>query len=117
MTPLEELRHIAGQAGAACDLLEAPSPDALDGCSTALEAAVDRLASLQSRGAEFAGNAEALAEAWRLRRTARRAAALLEKAAAYHRDWHALVGVMTAGYGPGGQAAESPRAGRVCLQG
>ena len=117
MTPLEELRLTTGQAGAACILLEAPSPDALDGCSTALEAAAGRLAALQSSGTQLAAHPEALAEAWRLRRTVRRAAALLEKAAAYHDEWQELIGIMAAGYGPGGHAAESSRPGRVCLQG
>jgi hypothetical protein len=117
MTPLEELRLTTGQAGAACSLLEAPCPDALDACSTALEAAAERLAALQSSGVELAGNPAAFAEAWRLRRAVRRAAALLAKAAAYHHEWQELVGIMTAGYGPSGQAAESARPSRVCLQG
>jgi hypothetical protein len=117
MRPLDELRLTTGQAGAACILLETPTPDALDGCSTALEAAAGRLAALQSAGAELSAHPEALAEAWRLRRTVRRAAVLLAKAAAYHHDWQELVGIMSAGYGPGGRAAESPRPGRVCLEG
>src|SRR3954449_6669003 len=117
MTPLDELRLTTGQAGAACGLLETPAPDALDGCSTALEAAAGRLAALQSSLPELAAHPDALAEAWRLRRTVRRAAALLANAAAYHQEWQELVGIMTAGYGPGGQAAESPRPGRVCLEG
>jgi len=117
MTLLDQLRSCTGQAGVAGKLLEMPAPDALDGCSTALEAAAGRLAALQSSLPGLAGNPEALAEAWRLRRTVRRAAALLGNAASYHREWQELVGVMTAGYGPGGQPAESPRSGRVCLRG
>ena len=117
MAPLDELRWSTGQAGIACALLEMPAPDALDGCSTALEAAAGRLAALQSRVGELAGNPEALAEAWRLRRTVFRAAALLEHAGAYHRHWQDLVGIMTGGYGPDGQPAEAARQGRVCLQG
>jgi hypothetical protein len=117
MTALEHLRAAAAQASCACGLLESTTAEALDGCSTALEAAECSLEALHPALPGLAGDPDALAEAWSLRRTVRRAAALLANAAAYHRDWQELVGVMTAGYGPGGRPGESPPSGRICLRG
>ena len=117
MKPLDELRLSAGQAGTACDLLEQPALDAMDGCATALAAAVGRLETLQPSLSKLVGDPEALAEAWRLRRNVRRAAALLDQAATYHNHWQGIVGVMSAGYGPGGRPADTTRPSRVCLRG
>lgn len=117
MTLLEQLRFTGGETSRAGDLLEAPSPAAIDDCSTVLEGAVRALEALQSDLPRLAGDPEALAEAWRLRRNVRRASALLARAEGYHQHWRDLVGVMSAGYGPGGRPGESPPPGRISLRG
>lgn len=117
MSPLDELRSFAAEADHASSLLERPVPDALDACATLLGAAAGRLAALQSSLPELAGNPDALTEAWRLRRTVRRAAALLSHAGDYHRQWQHLVAIRIAGYGPDGQPGEPARPGRLSLRG
>lgn len=117
MTPLEELRSSTAEIDSVCGLLAAPSPDALDGCSAVLEAAARRLEALQPCLSGFAADAEALAEAWHLQRTVRRAGVLLANAAAYHRNWQDLLAVRTAGYGPDGRPGEPSRTGSLCMRG
>jgi hypothetical protein len=102
MSRIEELRACADTVEWGCGALSVGSPAALDRCSGALESAVERLTALESGLTGTCPNAEVLEEAWRLRRSIRRASALLENAAAYHRGWSAVVAVKTAGYGPGG---------------
>lgn len=114
---MEQLRFSAAEASRACGLLSAPSPSALDGSSTVLQSAIRSLEALQSGLPLLATDPECLAEAWRLQRTVRRAAALLNQADRYHREWRNLVGVMSAGYGPGGLPGESPPPGRISLRG
>ena len=117
MSVLEQLRSAAGEADRACGLLESPTPETLERCSAALEAAATTAAGLQPHLPRLAGDPEVLAEAWRLRRTVSRAATLLSHAEAYHRHWRDLVGVLTAGYGPGGRPGESPQPGRISVRG
>ena len=117
MTPLEQLRSSTAEVDAACRLLAAPVPDALDSCSAVLEAAALRLEAVQPCLRGLAADPEALAEAWRLQRSVRRAGALLTNAAAYHRNWQDLAAVRTAGYGPDGRPGESPRTGGLSIRG
>jgi hypothetical protein len=117
MTGAEQLRAIDGEARKACALLETPTPEALDDCSTVLAAAAGALRALEPGLRGLARDPQTLAEARGLQRTVRRAAALLAEAHAYHRRWHELLGVRTAGYGPGGQPGASPPPGRLCLKG
>src|SRR3954449_12321818 len=117
MAAAEQLRESSAQVERACALLIAPAPEALDGCSGVLEAAVQQLQSFRPALHDARGDPETLAEAWRLQRNLRRAGVLLTNASAYHTGWNELVGVQTAGYRPDGGAAESPRAGRLCLRG
>jgi hypothetical protein len=117
MTPAEQLRSSSAEVERACTLLMAPAPESLDDCSIVLQAAAQRLQPLRPALHEARGDPDALAEAWRLQRNVRRAGVLLANAAAYHARWNELVGVKTVGYGPGGQAAETPRTGRLCVRG
>jgi hypothetical protein len=117
MTAAEQLRESNGQLERACALLIAPAPDSLDDCSGVLEAAARQLQAFRPALHDARGDPETLAEAWRLQRNVRRAGVLLANASAYHTRWNELVGVQTAGYRPGGGAAESPRTGRLCLRG
>lgn len=117
MTTFHQIRSAGGQIARVCSLLEWPTPDALDSCSTVLETVAERLTAIQPCLSELSGNSAALAEAWRLRRAIRRAAVLLSGAAEYHRDWQDLVGVLENGYGPGGRPAESSRPHRMSVRG
>ena len=114
---MEQLRYSSAEVERACVLLMAATPDALDGCSGVLQAAAEQLQALRPALREARGDAETLAEAWRLQRNVRRAGALLTNASEYHIRWNDLLGVKTAGYRPGGQAAETPRAARLCVRG
>jgi hypothetical protein len=117
VTPLEQLRSSTAEVDRVCVLLAAPDPEALDGCSAVLAAAARGIEELQPCLGGLAADPEALAEAWRLQRTVRRAGTLLVNAAAYHRHWQDLVAVRTAGYGPGGRPGEPPRTGSLCMRG
>ena len=76
----------------ACAALLSPGADSLDDCSGVLAGAAQTLAALRPSLHDARGDPEALAEAWRLQRTVRRASALLESAAAYHAGWTELLG-------------------------
>jgi hypothetical protein len=117
VTPLEELRSSAAEVEAACGMLAAPDPEALDSCSAVLEEAARRLEALQPCLTGLTADPEALAEAWRLQRTVRRAGVLLANAAAYHQNWQDLIAVRTSGYGPGGRPGEPSRGGSLCMRG
>jgi hypothetical protein len=117
MTAAEQLRLSSAEIERACSLLMTNRGDTLDGCSDVLEAAVERLAALRPVLHEARGDPEALAEAWRLQRNVRRAGVLLANAGEYHTRWTELLGAKTAGYRADGEAAETPRTGRLCLRG
>ena len=117
MTAAEQLRESNSQLERACALLIAPAPEALDDCSGVLKTAARQLQALRAALHDARGDPETLAEAWRLQRNIRRAGVLLANASGYHARWNELLGVQTAGYRPGGGAAESPRTGRLCLRG
>src|SRR6478672_10917226 len=107
MTAAEQLRFSKDEVERACALLMAPTVETLDGCSGVMEAAVERLAALRPALHDLRGDPGALAQAWRLQRSVRRAGVLLANAAAYHARWNELLGAKTAGYRPDGEAAET----------
>jgi hypothetical protein len=103
------------QVERACDLLTHPSPEHLDRGTELLQAAAGRLARIVDMAIK--GGPEMLAEARHIRVLVLRAAALLEKAAVYHRKWMQMAGVMSSGYRPGGEPGEVMQAGRLCVRG
>ena len=116
-TVVEQLAAARLELDRAGDLLTAPSPDALDRCSSVLEATGRRLAEWQPRLAEQAGDPDALAEAWRLRRSFRRTERLLHNAGDFHGNWVRLGGTMTGGYTSAGDAAPIMHGHRISIQG
>jgi hypothetical protein len=112
----EQLAATRAQLDAACDLLIAPTPQALDRCSMILEAAGREAAERASSLAEIRGNNDAIAEARRLRRSVQRARSLLENAARFHIGWLAIRGALTGGYTDRGEPAPVRHAGRICLE-
>jgi hypothetical protein len=114
---VDELAAARKELDRAGALLVTPSPEALDRCSSVLEATGRQLADWQPRLAEVAGNAEALAEAWQLRRSFRRTERLLQNAGDFHWNWIRVRGAMTGGYTASGEAAPILHGHRVSLQG
>jgi hypothetical protein len=96
-----------------CALLETPSPQALDRAVAMLGEVVAEVAEARRHG----GAATQREEYRGIRRAARLARVLLDKAAAYHAGWNALLGSLTCGYGPGGQAATPVSPGRLSVEG
>lgn len=114
---VEQLAAARLELDRAGEFLTAPSPEALDRCSSILEATGRQLTEWQPRLAEQAGNPEALAEAWRLRRSFRRTERLLQNAGDFHHNWIRLRGAMTGGYTASGEAAPVLHGHRISLQG
>jgi hypothetical protein len=95
-----------------CGLLRTPCPQALDRAAAILGKVVAEVAEARRRGApappeEYQG----------IRRAARLARVLLDKAAVYHAGWNAWLGSLTGGYGPGGEAAAPESRGRLSVEG
>jgi hypothetical protein len=114
---VEQLMSARQQLDFACGLLVKPSPEALDCCCSVLEAAGRRLAECQPAFSQQAGNATALEEAWRLRRSFVRTARLFRGAADFHFNWLQLRGAMTGGYTGNGESAPLMHGNRISLHG
>jgi hypothetical protein len=114
---VEQLMSARQQLDCACDLLAKPSPAAMDRCSSVLEVAGRQLAEWQPSFSEQAGNAAALEEAWRLRRSFVRTARLLQGASDFHLKWLQLRGAMTGGYTETGESAPLMHGHRISIQG
>lgn|SRR5690349_6990889 len=112
---IEQLAAARLELDRAGELLLAPSPDALDRCSAALESTSHRLGQWPQLAAA-AGDPDALAEAWRLRDSFRRAERLLQNAGDFHFNWFRLRGTMTGGYTHSGDAAPVLHGHRISLQ-
>ncbi len=96
-----------------CRLLLRPSPEALDTCTTLLDAAVERLRSVRVEP----GDMQARAEARRLGSEVGRAARLLRSAAEYHAGWNRRLGARIGGYQAGGEPAWVARPALVSVKG
>jgi len=116
-TVLEQLAAARNELDRAGELLTKPSPEAVDRCSSILEATGRQLAEWQPRLADAAGDPEALAEAWRLRNSFRRAERLLQSAGEFHSNWLRVRGAMTGGYTASGDSAPIVHGHRISLQG
>ncbi|MBS1858040.1 MAG: hypothetical protein JST11_21905 [Acidobacteria bacterium] len=112
---IEQLTATRAQLESACELLLAPSAGALDGCAELLAAAGRKMSDLSPGLALARGDALALEEAWKVRRSFERAGRLLESAARFHTAWTGIRGAMTGGYTPSGEPAEVRHPGRVSL--
>jgi hypothetical protein len=114
---VEQLMSARQQLDFACELLTKPSPEALDSCCSVLEAAGNQLAEWQPAFSQRAGDAVALEEAWRLRRSFVRTAKLLQGAGDFHRNWLQLRGAMTGGYTGSGESAPLIHGSRISIHG
>jgi hypothetical protein len=115
-TVIEQLTATRAQLDSACELLRAPSADAVERCSVLLEAAAGRMLDFRVQLPGAQGDPQAIAEAWNLRRAFLKATKLLENAARFHDNWVAVRDVMTGGYTSRGEPAPFHHSGRVCLE-
>ena len=97
----------------ACDLLIAPTPEALNRCQDALQRAVSELMAVRAEGgAMIAPDLRA-----DLRADVRRVRQLLQNLASFYRGWERILGTMSGGYTCGGSPAPVNRQGRICCRG
>ena len=103
---VERLMSARQQLDFACNLLARPSPEALESCSSVLEAAGRQLAEWQPTFSQQAGNAAALEQAWQL-----------QGAGDFHLNWLRLRGAITGGYTKTGESAPIMHGSRISLRG
>jgi hypothetical protein len=115
-TIAEQFAAARAQLDAACSLLLAPTPAAVDQSAALLESAGRRLLDCRDGLSEQHGDAEVLVQAWSVRRSFQRAARLLENAARFHDNWIGVRGAMTGGYTSRGEPAPVRHPGRLCLE-
>lgn len=113
----ERLLTARSEVERAVGLLASPSFEALDRCAGVLESARSDLGSCLPLVSGSQGNAEALAEAYRLQESVRRASHLLQTARDYFAKWSQTWAGLTTGYTPTGEAPVTVRRGLVCLTG
>ena len=101
----------------ACDLLIAPTPQALDGCQAALERAVSSLRQWRSQDFGETPDASLRAAAHEMRSEVRRATRLLEGLDTFYSGWNRVLGTLSGGYTAGGDPAPVERHGRLCWRG
>src|ERR1019366_8003060 len=114
---VEQLMSARHQLDLASNLLAKPSPEALDTCTSVLEAAGRQLAEWQPAFSPQAGVSAALAGAWRLRGSFVRPSRLLQGLGDFHRNWLQLRGAITGGYTATGESAPVIHANRISLHG
>jgi hypothetical protein len=114
---VEQLMSVRQQLDFATGLLVKPSPDALDSCASVLEAAGRQLEEWQPTFSQHVGDAAALEEAWRLRRSFVRTSRLLQGASDFHLNRLQLRGAMTGGYTETGESAAILYGHRISLHG
>jgi hypothetical protein len=101
----------------ACNLLIAPTPEALDNCQDALTRAVSALTEFRSQCLEVLADPGARPMVDALRAEILRAGRLLQNLAGFYRGWERILGTMSAGYTAGGDPAPVARIGRFCCRG
>jgi hypothetical protein len=113
---VDRLADTRAELDGVSEQLLTPTPDAVDRCSALLQSASRRLADFRAEGITAQGDAGALEEAWKVRRSFLRAAKLLENAGRFHDNWAAIRGAMTGGYTSRGEPAPVRHPGRLCLE-
>jgi hypothetical protein len=113
----ERLAIARAEVNRACNLLIAPTPDALNGCQDALERAVSALRDFRSGRLEVDADpgdgAGDRASVQSLRAEVMRASRLLQNLARFYRGWERILGTMSGGYTASGNPAPVARQGRI----
>jgi hypothetical protein len=112
----QSLAQVRGQLDHACDRLVSPTAASLDACARDLESAVRQFTDFQPELRGHGGDAEALEQAWHVRRSFLRARKLMESAAAFHENWTRLRGTISGGYTATGDPGPVTHPRRICLQ-
>src|SRR5579863_1002263 len=113
----ERLATARTEVTRACDLLIAPTPQALRSCQDALQRAVEAMTELPSPPEEFRADPAVEPQARALRTEILRADKLLQNLARFYRGWERILGAMSAGYTANGDPAPVSRMGRLCCRG
>lgn len=113
----ERLVAARSEVNRACDLLIAPTPEALSSCQDALTRAVSELTGFRSSGQEVPAGSDVKSMACDLRAEILRASRLLQSLAGFYRGWERILGAMSGGYTSGGDPAPVARIGRLCCRG
>jgi len=113
----ERLEKAHSEIKRACDLLTAPTPEAMDRCQSALQSALFELVEFRSKIKEISGSESTRRLARGLRAEVLRAARLLQNLAGFYRGWERILGAMTAGYTASGEPAPVTRLGRLNCRG
>jgi hypothetical protein len=115
--PSERLVAAHSEVRRACDLLVAPTPEALNGCRDALERAISELADFRWQCRELPAGSGARSMACGLRTEVLRAGRLLRSLASFYHGWERILGTMSGGYTASGDPAPVARNGRLCCRG
>jgi hypothetical protein len=113
----ERLVAARSEVNRACNLLIAPTPEALHSCQDALERAVSELTEFRSGCRQVPAGSGARSMACALRDEILRASRLLQSLAVFYRGWERILGAMSGGYTSAGDPAPVARVGRLCCRG
>lgn len=113
----ERLATARSEVNRACNLLIAPTPEALNTCQDALQRAIAALTESRSPSHGFQAGPAVEPEARALRAEVRRAGWLLQNLADFYRGWERILGTMSGGYTANGAPAPVARLGRLCCRG
>jgi hypothetical protein len=115
--PGAELLALArAEVNRACNLLIAPTPEALIGVEDALERAVSALRDFRSACREVQAGPGDHVIVRALRAEVLRASRLLQNLAGFYRGWDRILGAMSGGYTASGNPAPVARRGRLCCR-
>src|SRR5580693_8238230 len=109
----ERLEAAHSEMKRACDLLIAPTPEAIDSCQNSLQRALSELVEFRSKIKQISAGEATQRLARGLRAEVLRAARLLQNLARFYRGWERILGAMTAGYTASGEPAPVTRLGRL----
>ena len=113
----ERLATARSDVSRACDLLIAPTPQALDSCQDALRRAVAAMAEFRTQHRDVPIALDAAPIVRGLQAEIRRAKQLLQNLASFYHGWERILGTMSGGYTSSGDPAPVERRGRLCCRG
>jgi hypothetical protein len=113
----ERLAAARSEVNRACDLLIAPTPEALNTCQESLERAISALKEFRSQCGDVPADSGVKSIARALQAEVLRAGGLLQSLASFYRGWERILGTMSAGYTAAGDPAPVARVGRLCCRG
>ena len=113
----ERLAMARSDVSRACNLLIAPTPQALTSCHEALRQAVAAMSEFRPHQKDRQFDPDILPAVRGLQTEIRQARQLLQNLANFYRGWERILGAMSGGYTANGDPAPVTRLGRVCCRG